>query len=366
MATAAGGEGDAEAAALARFRSMVPQLGGGNYKGSHGKVAVVGGCAEFTGAPFFAAMSALRVGADMAYVICTPSAAVPIKSYSPELMVLPYLPEGPPGEEQPAVQAEVDAAVTRILPWLGRASALLVGPGLGSDPSACAAAAGLLCVARRRGLPAVVDGSALTHIVAKDASLVCGYRSCVLTPNVAELGRIAGAVGLPLPGRMSDEWLQHAPSVAAAFGGPLLLAKGEVDLVCGPGPNPDPSSGSGSASGAPSDSAPPRPLLRCSVPGSLRRCGGQGDVLAGTVAAFLGWAAKQRPLPHEDGGGAGGGGGGGPPGLDTAALAACAYAGCAVMRGAAAAAFAAGERSMVAGDIIPHLYPTFKRVAGCR
>lgn len=31
----------------------------------------------------------------MAYVICTPSAATAIKSYSPELMVLPYLPETP-------------------------------------------------------------------------------------------------------------------------------------------------------------------------------------------------------------------------------------------------------------------------------
>jgi ATP-dependent NAD(P)H-hydrate dehydratase len=35
----------------------------------------------------------------MAYVICTPSAATAIKSYSPELMVLPYLPEQPAGQE---------------------------------------------------------------------------------------------------------------------------------------------------------------------------------------------------------------------------------------------------------------------------
>jgi ATP-dependent NAD(P)H-hydrate dehydratase len=40
---------------------------GGNYKGAHGKVAVVGGCLEFTGAPFFAAMSALRVRPSCAY-----------------------------------------------------------------------------------------------------------------------------------------------------------------------------------------------------------------------------------------------------------------------------------------------------------
>ena len=44
--------------------------------------------------------------------------------------------------------------------------------------------------------------------------MVVGYRACVLTPNVAELGRIARAVGLELPGRMSDAWLVHAPQVA--------------------------------------------------------------------------------------------------------------------------------------------------------
>lgn len=34
---------------------------GNNHKGSHGKVAVIGGCREYTGAPFFSAMSALKV-----------------------------------------------------------------------------------------------------------------------------------------------------------------------------------------------------------------------------------------------------------------------------------------------------------------
>lgn len=33
------------------------------YKGQAGKIAVVGGCREYTGAPFFAAMAALKVRA---------------------------------------------------------------------------------------------------------------------------------------------------------------------------------------------------------------------------------------------------------------------------------------------------------------
>lgn len=46
-------------------------------------------------------------------------------------------------------------------------------------------------------------------------------------------------------------------------------------------------------------------------------------------------------------------------------VAVCAYVACKVMRGAAAEAYGVSERSMVAGDIIPYLYPTFKRVVGC-
>jgi len=37
-------------------------LAADKYKGQAGKIAVVGGCREYTGAPFFASMAALKVG----------------------------------------------------------------------------------------------------------------------------------------------------------------------------------------------------------------------------------------------------------------------------------------------------------------
>ncbi|GLI59251.1 hypothetical protein VaNZ11_001097 [Volvox africanus] len=378
--TFGGADTDTDQQAVALFRQLVPTLGG-NYKGAHGKVAIVGGCLEFTGAPFFAAMSALRVGADMAYVICTPSAATAIKSYSPELMVLPYLPEQPlgsgvdPSMVSSADEATVSGAVARILSWTSRASAVVVGPGLGSNPGVVATVTVLMRETRKKMQPLVVDGSALTHIVAKDPETVQGYRLCILTPNVAELGRIGEAVGVQLPGKMSDAWLQFAPQVARAFHGPVVLAKGEVDLLCGPG---------GADEGGPGEL---QPLMRCTDPGSPRRCGGQGDVLAGTAATFLGWAFKHQQLHAQNLAAAEAAA---PPpnaspaqppqptqspegitrapgsnGLDEATVALCGFMACKVMRGAARQTFLIGERSMVAGDIIPLLYPTFKKVVGC-
>lgn len=46
-----------------------------------------GGSKDYTGAPFFASMSALRTGADLAYVLTAEEAAPALKAYSPELMV---------------------------------------------------------------------------------------------------------------------------------------------------------------------------------------------------------------------------------------------------------------------------------------
>ena len=62
-----------------------------NHKGSHGKVSVIGGNKDFTGAPYFSAFSAMQAGADYGNVLCTGGAATAIKSYAPELIVIPCM-----------------------------------------------------------------------------------------------------------------------------------------------------------------------------------------------------------------------------------------------------------------------------------
>lgn len=67
--------------------SIIPPLSSDLHKGQAGRIAVIGGSRDFTGAPYFAGISSLKVGADLSYVICTQDAAPAIKCYSPELMV---------------------------------------------------------------------------------------------------------------------------------------------------------------------------------------------------------------------------------------------------------------------------------------
>lgn len=69
-------------------KCLVP-LSPTSYKGSSGRVGILGGSARYTGAPYYAGMASLKVGADLAFVFCAEEASIPIKTYSPELMVAP-------------------------------------------------------------------------------------------------------------------------------------------------------------------------------------------------------------------------------------------------------------------------------------
>jgi ATP-dependent NAD(P)H-hydrate dehydratase len=76
---------------LKAFRACIPPLSYATHKGSAGRIGVVGGSLEYTGAPYFAAISAMKAGGDLGHVFCPEAAAPVIKSYSPELIVHPLL-----------------------------------------------------------------------------------------------------------------------------------------------------------------------------------------------------------------------------------------------------------------------------------
>jgi NAD(P)H-hydrate repair Nnr-like enzyme with NAD(P)H-hydrate dehydratase domain len=71
-------------------QSVVPPLSSFDHKGSMGRIGVIGGSIEHCGAPYYATISAIKLGADLAWVYCSQAAAVPVKAYSPELIVIPF------------------------------------------------------------------------------------------------------------------------------------------------------------------------------------------------------------------------------------------------------------------------------------
>ena len=83
------------------------------YKGQSGRICIFGGCVMYTGAPYFAAISALKAGADLVHVFCEREAGQVIKSYSPELIVHPVF--------------DTELAMEEIDQWLPRFHCVVLG-----------------------------------------------------------------------------------------------------------------------------------------------------------------------------------------------------------------------------------------------
>ncbi|GAB2266512.1 hypothetical protein Dimus_001516 [Dionaea muscipula] len=181
-----------EADAISILRAITPTLDPTRHKGQAGKVAVIGGCREYTGAPYFAAISALKIGADLSHVFCTKDAAPIIKGYSPELIVHPVLEEsyGVRDEDKPSLSSKV---LSEVQKWMERFDCIVIGPGLGRDPLLLDCVSKIMKHARQLNIPIVIDGDGL-FLVTNNTDLVSGYPLAVLTPNVNEYKRLVQKV----------------------------------------------------------------------------------------------------------------------------------------------------------------------------
>ncbi|XP_050130189.1 ATP-dependent (S)-NAD(P)H-hydrate dehydratase isoform X2 [Malus sylvestris] len=255
-----------EADAESVLRAITPTLNPNRHKGQAGKIAVIGGCREYTGAPYFSAISALKIGADLSHVFCTKDAASVIKSYSPELIVHPILEESYSvrDEDRSFISEKVLAEVDK---WMERFDCLVVGPGLGRDPFLLDCVSNIMKHARQSNVPIVIDGDGL-FLVTNCIDLVSGYPLAVLTPNINEYKRLVQKV---LSCEVNDEDApEQVLSLAKRIGGVTILRKGRSDLI--------------------SDG---ETVNSVSIYGSPRRCGGQGDILSGSVGVFLSWARQK-------------------------------------------------------------------------
>ncbi|KAL4246334.1 ATP-dependent (S)-NAD(P)H-hydrate dehydratase [Abortiporus biennis] len=320
---------------LEQLKQLIPPLNGKLHKGQSGRVGVLGGALDYTGAPFFAAMSAMRIGADLAHVICSPTAAGAIKSYSPDLIVHPILRE----DENP------DTVNSTLKGLLSRLHVLVVGPGLGREDYMQKFATRAIEIAKDQGMFIVLDADALI-LVGNNHSLVRGYRRAVLTPNVVEFKRLSDAVDVD-PETPVD---QRAAEVSRALGGVTIVEKGAQDIIC---------TNTGAASEedaklskvSPGESTEEQVIV--DVPGGLKRCGGQGDILSGTIGAMLAWGKC-----YEDGAF----GDKSIPSSRIPLLAAT--GGSMVTRTASKRAFAQFGRGVVTQDMLPQIGSAFAELFG--
>ncbi|GMT17271.1 hypothetical protein PFISCL1PPCAC_8568, partial [Pristionchus fissidentatus] len=239
-------------------RRLLPELSTSLRKGNCGRMGVIGGSMEYTGAPYFAAISMLKVGADLSHVFSPPDAAPVIKSYSPELIVHPNLVPGS---------------------WLQRLDSLLVGPGLGREEKSMDVARESILEAQRIDCPLVVDavGHPLSLIfelsaAAAAASQQSQHKPIILTPNAVEMDRLAQKVlQAATLGRPLDEIKEIASKVAGLLNMHIFV-KGPIDMFA-------------AADGS---------VRLFDTEGTPRRPGGIGDCLSGVLTVFALWAHRSN------------------------------------------------------------------------
>eukprot|EP00405_Crypthecodinium_cohnii_P008955 CAMPEP_0206425376 /NCGR_PEP_ID=MMETSP0324_2-20121206/3756_1 /ASSEMBLY_ACC=CAM_ASM_000836 /TAXON_ID=2866 /ORGANISM="Crypthecodinium cohnii, Strain Seligo" /LENGTH=450 /DNA_ID=CAMNT_0053890149 /DNA_START=312 /DNA_END=1663 /DNA_ORIENTATION=+ len=289
------------------LRLIAPPLDGRSHKGQGGRIGVLGGSVDFVGAPCYAGLSALRVGAELLYLFTADEATGPIKGFSPELMVSGVYSFARMDNAETAA-SEQDRMVERVAEFLPRLQALVIGPGLGRHPQVLTAVARIIKIVREMKIPLVLDADAL-YLVQQRPELVRRYPNVILTPNVRELALLTKA----FLGREEKD-LQ---GLADNMGSGIVLEKGPVDRIA---------VGGGDF------------ILECREVGAPRRPGGLGDILAGAVAIIFAWQRQGSRVP-----------------ASYACLAACT-----LLRKACEDAFARKKRSMVAPDVIEELGAAFE------
>ncbi|KAG6865088.1 hypothetical protein C0991_005190 [Blastosporella zonata] len=324
-----------------QLKHLIPPLNGTLHKGQSGRVGVLGGALDYTGAPFFAAMSALRFGADLSHIICSPTAAGAIKSYSPDIIVHPILREELAPED---IKPSLESLLTRL-------HVLIIGPGLGREPYMESFAKLALSLARKQGMFVVLDADAL-WMVGKDVSLIRGYRRAVVTPNIVEFKRLSEQVGID-PSAPAEK---RAGLVSRALGGVTVLEKGAKDIISIDTTGEAADLKESKLEGADEEKEKAQETVEIDVEGGLKRCGGQGDVLSGCVGTFLAWAKC-----YEDG--AFGGEKSNKMAASRMPLLA-AIGGSLVTRGASRRAFNKEGRGVVTQDMIPEIGPAFAEIYG--
>ena len=188
-------------------------------------------------------------------------------------MVHPLLPSSESVPDPNSIDAP--SLAKPILGMLSRLHALVIGPGLGRDGVTLKVVTEVIKEAQSKSIPFVLDADGLL-LVTEDPNLVKGYKECILTPNVNEFSRLAKALGIEVQsqaeiGSSSDKTgkaSEACEKLSNALGGVTVIQKGPNDVI------------SNGITSIVSD-----------VQGGLKRSGGQGDTLTGSLGTLLAWRA---------------------------------------------------------------------------
>jgi ATP-dependent NAD(P)H-hydrate dehydratase len=287
--------------------SLFPVLTNSRIKGENGKIGVIGGSFEYTVAPYYSATAALRGGADLTHIFCSEKAGTAVKSYSPEIIVHPCLEcsneldrdkkQKMKSDENFAKKLKNECVadmIDSVTKWYPALHSIVIGSGLGRDDFIA------------ETLPDIINKMQSEHIAVFDAdffwylsghdikeklreALTKRAEMCILTPNIAEFGRlwkyvckdeqaedtkkIQEAVSdlkeaeIVIKMEKDNIIVKDVVKLSQKLNNITIIQKGQVDVI-----------------------TDGKDAYVVNQTGGGKRCGGQGDILGGLAALYSFWA----------------------------------------------------------------------------
>ena len=137
----------------------------GSHKGENGRIGVIGGCVDYSGAPALSGQAALRTGADLVKILTSESVKDIVAGFSENLIVRDY------------TGSYLDiSGVEKCLKMVNWSDTTVLGPGLGNLNTKVVQE-----IVERSDKPLVIDADAIEPALEADIS------NAVFTPHQKEV-----------------------------------------------------------------------------------------------------------------------------------------------------------------------------------
>lgn len=226
-----------------------------NYKGQFGRLLVIGGSKNYSGAPAYSSLTGIHFGCDLVITYVPEVIGDVIRSYSPNMIV----------RTSPGDWLNINA-LDEILELVDWATTIIIGPGLGVEKQTEELFVQILENMKPHKKGCVIDADALKLI--KDHTELLKGKDTILTPHAGEL-KIMADIDLPTYENMEERGesiYETAKKIDAT-----ILVKGPFDYI--------------------SDGKHLK-INRTGCP--EMSIGGTGDILAGLCGSFL--TTKNNPF----------------------------------------------------------------------
>lgn len=228
----------------------IPRRQSYSNKGTYGKILVVAGSKNMSGAAYFSAKAAYRMGAGLVRIVTPEENRQILQTLLPEAIVTTYQRNQLDGDW-----------LTEAINW---ASAIVIGPGMGVSEEAKYLLSKVLSISK---VPLVIDADAIT-LIAKEPELLHDHeQKIIMTPHVGEMSRLTGKL---IP-EIADNIIEVAEKFAAEKKVTCVLKDARTIVTEGTG------------------------YIYVNTSGNNGMAtGGAGDVLTGVIVGLLAQGLRER------------------------------------------------------------------------